>query len=231
MLAGRTGHHHMVSSLGPGISSGQMYAIEENGSSLLKMPKFLMMENAGHAAAGFLIQKFSGRLQRKKVVVVCGTGNNGGDGFVVSRHLASYGVKVSVLLLGSQDNISTEESLMNWTIIQRMDESIRILSAGNKLVDTITRADIVVDAIFGTGIKGEIAEPHASAIDAINRSKGYTLALDIPSGLDPNSGVPKKKVCYCRRHYYFSSAKGWIAKRTQVHRSSSIGANWNPPRG
>jgi NAD(P)H-hydrate epimerase len=180
------------------ITSDQMYKIEENGSTKFAMPKFLMMENAGHAAADFLLSKFSSRLRGKKITIVCGTGNNGGDGFVVSRHLAGYGAKVVVILLGSPDNIRTEEAKMTWSIIERMKDSVQIILCATALTnDAITKisgADIVVDAIFGTGIKGEISGVHADAIDAINdNSKAYTLALDIPSGLDPNSGMAKEK--------------------------------------
>lgn len=181
------------------ITTGQMYEIEENGESKLGMPRFLMMENAGHGAADFLVSHFGDKLARKRVVAVCGTGNNGGDGFVVSRHLAGYCRNITVILLGSTDHIRSKEARANWTILEKMNKSISLTVAGSVLSDVqrkaISGADIVIDAIFGTGIVDgrPIGEPFASAIDAINTSKGYVLAIDVPSGIDPNSGKPNYK--------------------------------------
>ncbi|MCI0560166.1 MAG: NAD(P)H-hydrate epimerase [Nitrososphaera sp.] len=177
------------------ITSDQMYRIEENGHSIIGMRRFLMMENAGHGLADFVVQKFKGKLENKRVLAVCGTGNNGGDGFVASRHLAGHGAKVTVVLLGSPSDLKSEEARMNWSMIEKMD-SIEIVF-GNDLVDEVKRkiiqANIILDSIFGTGIKGEIREPYASAIDAINCSRAYIVAVDVPSGYDPNTGKIHEK--------------------------------------
>lgn len=176
------------------ITSDQMYRIEENGESVLGMRRFLMMENAGHGVADFVAHKFK-NLKNKRIVTVCGTGNNGGDGFVASRHLAGYGAKMTIILLGSPSDLRSEEARLNWGIIEKMD-SIEIIF-GKELTDEvktrIARAHIILDSIFGTGIKGEIREPYTSAIDAINKSKAYVLAVDIPSGFDPNTGQIHEK--------------------------------------
>jgi NAD(P)H-hydrate epimerase len=176
------------------ITSDQMYRIEENGHSVLGMRRFLMMENAGHGVADFVVNKFK-NLKNKRIVAVCGTGNNGGDGFVASRHLAGYGAKIAVLLLGSPFELRSEEARLNWGIVEKMD-SIEVIF-GKELTDEmrsrIANAEIILDSIFGTGVKGEIREPYASAIDAINKSEAYVLAVDIPSGLDPNTGQIHEK--------------------------------------
>ena len=178
------------------ITSDQMYKIEENGHSVLGMSRYLMMENAGHGAADFIAGKFK-KLKNRQVVAVCGTGNNGGDGFVTSRHLAGYGAKITVILLGSPSDLRSEEARLNWGIIEKMD-SIEIIF-GRELSDEvkkrIKKADIILDGIFGTGIKGKIREPHASAIDAINDSRAYVLAIDVPSGFDPNTGKKHGDKC------------------------------------
>jgi NAD(P)H-hydrate epimerase len=172
-----------------------MYRIEENGHSALGMHRFLMMENAGHGISDFIVRKFKGRLKSKKIVAVCGAGNNGGDGFVASRHLAGYGPKIMIILLGSPADMRSEEARLNWGIVEKMD-SIEVIF-GKELNDEvkkrIAKADIILDAIFGTGIKGEIREPYASAIDAINGSRAYVLAVDIPSGFDPNTAKIHEK--------------------------------------
>ncbi|AFU58360.1 carbohydrate kinase, YjeF-like protein [Candidatus Nitrososphaera gargensis Ga9.2] len=176
------------------ITSDQMYRIEENGHSVLGMRRFLMMENAGHGVADFIVHKFK-RLKNKRIVAVCGTGNNGGDGFVASRHLAGHGTKITVILLGSPSDLRSEEARLNWGIIEKMN-SIEIIF-GKELTDEIksriAKANIILDSIFGTGIKGGIREPYASAIDAINKSKAYVLAVDVPSGFDPNTGQIHEK--------------------------------------
>lgn len=173
------------------ISSDQMYSIEDKAHNLIGMKRVYMMENAGHGVADFLISKFKTKLRGKEIVVMCGTGNNGGDGFVASRHLSFYyGARVRLVLLGFTKDLRTEEAKINWQIIRKMD-STEIISC-NKINDKIKRAienaDIIIDGIFGTGIRGEIREPHASAIKLINKSKAYVVSIDIPSGIDPNTG-------------------------------------------
>jgi len=173
-----------------------MYQIENNGYSLLGMHKSYMMENAGHGLADFIISKMGSSLSGKNIVSFCGTGNNGGDAIVASRHLAGhYGANVTVIILGNPVEISTEECSANWKIISKM-KSIRIFS-GTKVLETaaeeISNGDIIIDGIFGTGIKGNIRNPHSSAIDIINDSKAYVVSVDIPSGLNPDTGITHDK--------------------------------------
>lgn len=173
------------------ISSEQMYRIEDNGYSFFGMKKLLMMENAGHGLADFIVSEKGPSFAGKKIISFCGTGNNGGDGMVASRHLSSQkGVEVIIVLLGDVKNMKTEETLVNWSIVQKM-KSIKILLGPNVLElvkNIVSESDIIIDGIFGTGIKGEIREPFSSAIELINASKKYVVSVDIPSGLDPNDG-------------------------------------------
>jgi len=172
------------------ITSDQMYRIEENGHSSLGMRRFLMMENAGHGLADFVASKFRGNLKNKRIVAVCGTGNNGGDGLVASRHLAGYGARITIILLGSPSDIKSEEAKLNWGIIERMS-SIEVLfgrEVTTEVKTMISKAGIILDAIFGTGIRGGIREPYSSAIDAINANRrAFVVAVDVPSGFDPNT--------------------------------------------
>lgn len=167
-----------------------MYRIEEKGHSSLGMRRFLMMENAGHGVADFVAARYRTKLKNKRIVAVCGTGNNGGDGFVASRHLAGYGSNITIILLGSPSDIKSEEARLNWGIIQKMT-SIDVL-VGQEITDElrkiISKSEVILDAIFGTGIRGEIREPYASAIEAINANRrAYIVAVDMPSGFDPNT--------------------------------------------
>ena len=175
------------------ITVKQMMQIEENGHQMGFLRKF-MMENAGAAAVKRLVEKF-GDVKSKKVLVFAGLGNNGGDGLVIARHLAGYGSTVSVVLLGESDNIRSEECSWNWNLLEKM-ESIKLFTDGNiehraKLItghNNLDKFDIIIDGILGTGISGEIREPQASAITFINDSNAFKLAVDVPSGVDPDTG-------------------------------------------
>ena len=165
------------------ISVDDMYKIENKGHDMGFLKKF-MMENAGAAAVRRLIEKF-GSVETKNIVIFVGLGNNGGDGLVMARHLVGYGAKVTVMLLGSSDKIKTEESNWNWSILEKMS-SVKLISGDSLNFDF--KPDVLVDAILGTGITGEIREPYASAINYINESDCYKFAVDVPSGLDPQTG-------------------------------------------
>ncbi len=175
------------------ISSKVMYAIEERAHRM-GMLRVLMMENAGNCIARYIIENFND-LYKKSIVAIAGTGNNGGDTFVASRHLARY-TKPSVILLGNRDDIKTEEAMMNYGILEKMSKSIRLINIkeiNNEIKEMILNADIIIDGIFGTGIKGKIHDPHATVIDLINSSRAYKIAVDIPSGLDPDEGNTLEK--------------------------------------
>jgi len=160
--------------------------IEENGHQMGFLRKF-MMENAGAAATKRLVEKF-GDVKSKNILVFAGLGNNGGDGLVIARHLAGYGSNVTVFLLGKPDNIRSEECSWNWNLLEKMG-SIKLLAGGSPDLSTITNEfDLIVDGILGTGISGEIREPQASAITYINKSNAFKLAVDVPSGVDPDTG-------------------------------------------
>ena len=177
-----------------------MMQIEENGHQMGFLRKF-MMENAGAAAAKRLVENLvdvkqksvleKGLDRAKNVLVFAGLGNNGGDGLVIARHLAGYGLSITVFLLGEPDNIRSEECSWNWNLLKKM-KSVKLLT-GVKLehfYDNFDELefDIIIDGILGTGISGEIREPQASAITFINKSNAYKLAVDVPSGVDPDTG-------------------------------------------
>ena len=165
------------------ITVKQMMQIEENGHRMGFLRKF-MMENAGASAVRRLQEKFD-NLSSKNVLVFAGLGNNGGDAFVIARHLAGYGSKVTVVLLGLPEKIKTEESSWNWQLLKKMS-SIKLITS--EKVSFKPTADIIIDGILGTGISGTIREPYASAIKVINDTPAFKLAVDVPSGLDPDTG-------------------------------------------
>ena len=193
------------------ISVDDMYKIENKGHDMGFLKKF-MMENAGAAAVRRLIEKF-GSAEGKTFVIFVGMGNNGGDGMVMARHLAGYNASVRVVLLGTPDKIKTEESKWNWSILEKMP-SIKLLY-GNSL-DFDFKPDIIIDGILGTGISGEIREPYASAINYINKTDCYKLAVDVPSGLDPQTGNTANIFTTCDMTVTFHKMKEGIPKRKDL---------------
>ena len=167
------------------ITVQQMMQIEENGHQMGFLRKF-MMENAGAASVKRLIEKF-GDVKSKNVLVFAGLGNNGGDGLVIARHLSGYGSNVTVFLLGEPDNIRSEECSWNWSLLEKI-KSVKLFTGGNLDHLNNLEFDIIIDAVLGTGISGKIREPQASAITFVNKSNAFKLAVDVPSGVDPDTG-------------------------------------------
>ena len=193
------------------ISVDQMYQIENKGHDMGFLKKF-MMENAGAAAVRRLVEK-TGSVDSKNIVIFVGLGNNGGDGLVMARHLAGYSANVTVMLLGTPDKIKTEESNWNWSILEKMP-SVKLISGDSINFDFTP--DILVDAILGTGITGEIREPYASAINYINETKCYKFAVDVPSGLDPQTGDTANIFTKCDMTVTFHKMKQGIPKRKDL---------------
>jgi len=157
-------------------------------------------------------QKF-GNVESKNILIFVGMGNNGGDGLVMARHLVGYGAKVTVMLLGSPEKIKTEESNWNWSLLQKMP-SVKLLSGGNLNFDFTP--DIIIDGILGTGITGEIREPYASAINYINNATCFKFAVDVPSGMDPQTGETANIYVKADMTVTFHKMKQGIPKRKDL---------------
>ena len=161
-------------------------AIEE-----YEIPGIILMENAGRNVVEEIL-KILPEPDKAKVVIFCGKGNNGGDGFVIARHLYNKGVNVSVYLLSRISNVLADgDASTNLKILLNMNlkikelEEVDIEEIGKKLQG----CNIIVDAIFGTGLSGEVREPARSLIMKINETNIPVVSVDIPSGLDCNEGV------------------------------------------
>ena len=193
------------------ISVDEMYKIENKGHDMGFLKKF-MMENAGAAAVRRLIEKF-GSVEGKKILVFAGLGNNGGDALVMARHLVGHDANVTVWLLGTPDKIKTEECKWNYSLLQKM-QSVKLLTGDSFTIDF--KPDLIVDGILGTGITGEIREPYASAINYINESTCFKFAVDVPSGLDPQTGDTANIYTKCNMTVTFHKMKKGIPKRQDL---------------
>lgn len=177
------------------ITSAQMNAIDIN-CEYLGLDSLQLMENAGAATAQAVMDKINIG-QENEVVFIAGRGNNGGDSFVAARHLASScAVTPKVILLGRAFQIKTREARHNFDILKHSDVEILEVTESTGLLqsDWIRNADIIVDAILGTGIKGKIKEPESTAIDLINNSGAYIISVDVPSGFNPDGKSFDKSV-------------------------------------
>lgn len=158
-------------------------AIDEFG-----MTGLVLMENAGRGAA----EQLRALGVDGPVIVCAGKGNNGGDGFVIARHLELFDYDVRVLLFANPSELSGD-AVANWRILEAAETPRVVLGRQPVLSDidhALSHADWIVDALLGTGTVGEVREPYRTAITSINRSARKVLAVDLPSGLDCDTGEP-----------------------------------------
>ncbi|MFQ6054119.1 MAG: NAD(P)H-hydrate epimerase, partial [Candidatus Bathyarchaeia archaeon] len=158
------------------LTAREMRAVEMN-AEYLGISRLQLMENAGRAVAEAVKDRFE---KKKRVVTVCGLGGNGGDGFVAARHLAGEGYDVEVLLLGPSDRIRSKEALTNWKAIRRMRSSVRTVEILDSAEIQLPEADVVIDALIGTGVRCPLTPPFSQMVQAINKARGFKIAVDVP---------------------------------------------------
>ncbi len=157
------------------------YAVEELG-----IPGVKLMENAGRGVVDWLEAEL-GSLRGKQVAVVCGPGNNGGDGFVACRYLADRGARPVCVLLGSVPGLRGD-ALVNARRLLDLGARILEVSAADQRLPFLEHSDVIIDAIFGTGLSRPAQGLFADAITAINRAGKYVVSIDVPSGIDAETG-------------------------------------------
>ncbi|NHJ00587.1 MAG: NAD(P)H-hydrate dehydratase [Candidatus Heimdallarchaeota archaeon] len=175
-------------------------AITDVNSEFLGINRRLLMENAGSGLVHLILKIVKEQKTEMKdfnVVIFAGKGGNGGDGMVVARHISRY-YSVALYLLGIAKEIEKQSTLENWKILENIQESVSVHQITQ--VEQVKNLNIkpnslIIDALLGTGLRGEIREPLASLIKAINASKrqgSIVLSIDTPSGIDPDSGKSAK---------------------------------------
>jgi hydroxyethylthiazole kinase-like uncharacterized protein yjeF len=162
-----------------------MRALETNseyfGISLLQL-----MENAGRNVAIEVASRFK---KDQRVVIFCGLGGNGGDGIVAARHLLSMGFsKIAVIVAGKSGDINHEAAKENWAALQPFVESIVIHEVVDAAEVENVEADVVVDALLGTGTKGKLRPPVSKFVAIINSMKAFKVSVDVPTGIDSDTG-------------------------------------------
>jgi len=173
------------------VDAATMRAMDERAMTEFAMKNLQLMENAGRAVADVVL----GELRRRKaaparVAIICGKGNNGGDGFVCARHLANAGVEVSLFVLAPQ-GAYRGDSRVNLRTWLKMGGRATLIKSGADLEKNsaaLQHAHVVVDALLGTGITGGARGLYAEVIEYINGLWGAVVAVDVPSGLDATTG-------------------------------------------
>lgn len=180
------------------ITSQQMKELEDLAEEQGIMPQELM-ENAGRGFFQAVKKKYD--LDGKRIVIFCGQGNNAGDGFVAARYFADE-FNVLVLFFGEKEKLS-DESLANY---EKIRKTVNIMPIKEK--EELSQFHfqdglefVFIDALLGTGVKGSLRDPISFAVDYFNSLPGLKVAVDIPSGLDPDSGEGEK---YCQVDFIIS---------------------------
>ena len=175
----------------PLLTSAEMKECDRAAIRTLKIPGMILMENAGRGVADS-IEKNYGPVQNRSFLIVCGKGNNGGDGFVVARHLLLRRANVTVVMLADPKEY-TNDAKVNYEIIKSLAQGdaagCRLISLRSpKTLTTVPKHNFIIDAIFGTGFSGMVREPYRKIIEWINQQEGIKVAIDSPSGLDADTG-------------------------------------------
>ena len=174
-----------MSGLLPLYDADEIRALDDAAIEGLGLPGAVLMERAGLAAAHEISQRFPAA---RRIAIVCGSGNNGGDGFVVARHLISAGLSPQLLLVAAMSKLSID-ARTNLDAAERLGVPVARRPAASALRAALRRCDLVVDALFGIGFHGRPRSEAAAVIEAINRSDRPVVALDVPSGVDASTGV------------------------------------------
>lgn len=188
-------------------------AIEDYG-----IPGIVLMENAGLNATRIVRQLYATRASKpdgdRFVAIICGRGNNGGDGFVIARHLANAGIPVEIFLACDPQRLAGDAAI-NFTIVEKMNLPRRGFDTPERIAaetDRLRRADVIVDAVLGTGFSGQVRSPLDKVIEAINQATdAMIVAIDLPSGLDCDSGRPSNATVRADVTISFVAAKAGFA--------------------
>jgi len=191
------------------ITSSEMCALETNaeyyGISLLQL-----METAGRNVADEVASRFNPK--KTSVAIFCGSGGNGGDGFVAARYLTCLGFKVEVILATKASNIASESAKKNWIALQPLKNSISIKEVKDSTLIPDVKAAVVVDALLGIGSKGKLRPPILQMVEKINAMNAFCVAVDVPTGVNSDSGEVLGNAVNANLTITFYKAKLGLAK-------------------
>lgn len=168
------------------VTAQEMAAVDEFTIKTLGLPGRVLMENAGREAFAIIRNKWR-PLAGKSAAVFCGRGNNGGDGFVLARLLGEAGVACEIFLLGKPEDLRAE-ARANYEVLEKLGHAVIPLQPGGELPD-LAQKDFIVDAILGTGVRGALQGHVAAVVQHLNAGAKPIVAIDLPTGMDADSGA------------------------------------------
>jgi len=166
------------------ITVKEMVAIEMN-ADYLGVSTQLMMENAGRAIANEIAKRFP---KKSKIVSVSGLTGNGGDAFTAARHLACMGYMVESLVLGDPENITLDNSRVNYNAVSHMKDSIKLTVIKDSSLIPDIKSDVIIDGLIGTSLHGALRPPALQMVQAINKADAFRVSVDIPTGMEADKG-------------------------------------------
>ena len=192
----------------------------EDMAEEIGISKLILMENAGLQLAN-IIQKQYSKNKSKNILIVCGSGNNGGDGLVCARHLIQFADEITICLLNINGKLKTNEVKKNWNLIRGIKKIKKMEIFQNKnftkeFENEINKSDIIIDALFGTGLHGKLNNQVAFVMNQINKSEKSIVAVDIPSGLNPLDGSIANDVIIAELTVTFHKSKTGLLQREEI---------------
>ena len=192
----------------------------EDMAEEIGISKLVLMENAGLQLAN-IIQKQYSKNKSKNILIVCGSGNNGGDGLVCARHLIQFADEITICLLNINGKLKTNEVKKNWNLIRGIKKIKKMEIFQNKnftkeFENEINKSDIIIDALFGTGLHGKLNNQVAFVMNQINKSEKSIVAVDIPSGLNPLDGSIANDVIIAELTVTFHNSKTGLLQREEI---------------
>ncbi len=195
----------------PSISSGQMAKIDSLAVNHFGIEMVQLMENAGRAVAE-LAREVLKSPEHKNILVLAGKGNNGGDGLVAARFLHNWGAKVDVIIAGHPDSLK-EQTRVNSGVLRSMYVPLLYPTDAMKFEAVFSKADMIIDCLLGRGINGDPKGMYAELIRAANASGKKILAVDVPSGLDGETGMAHEPCIRARWTVTFAMPKKGLMER------------------
>jgi NAD(P)H-hydrate epimerase len=212
------------------IHDSQMDSLEasilDRNSEYLGVSTLQLMENAGRSVADVISARFGAG---SSVLVYCGLGRNGGDGMVAARHLAARKFNVTVRLVGDARTITDPIVLQNWSALKSMSSSVKIEECRDSSSLSESDSDVLIDALLGTGVRGRLRQPILRAVQLINASRGFKLAVDVPTGIDSDTGEAFGETIRANVTVTFHSVKSGLRKAATFCGELSVADIGIPP--
>jgi ADP-dependent NAD(P)H-hydrate dehydratase / NAD(P)H-hydrate epimerase len=207
------------------LTAAQMAEVDRLSAEIYAIPSILLMENAGRSVVDELERAVPG-LKKKRILILCGKGNNGGDGFVVARHLFMRGAVPEIYLLADPSALKGD-ALTNWNIVSSLGIHFKVMSApsdARSQLRFLEYPDIIVDAIFGVGLAKPIGPDFSAVVEWINKAaaKAFVVSVDIPSGLAADSSRIQGPVVDARLTVTFTAPKPALVLHPACERAGRI---------